>query len=612
MDGEIIVKQGKSKGKRFPIKEGEKLSIGRGLKADIQLFDQGLSRVHCAVENRGGDFLVTDLESENGTQLNGKPIASLSDRQAGASAYAGDEIAIGTVVLEVAGPARSAVDLLSEAVGGRSGGPPRQSPSAASRAAAAPSPAPPKQPPLRRPGASVKPVLAGVQGVGPPGGSVQESDAAPPVAEIVDAEARAAVEDADEATEAWQEPTGSVTEFKRKLDPGKVTMLKAGVESTDESVRRAHRDLATIYGVTNAVNAQEDFRELADTLAQTVMDVLEADRAVVLLRDRRDGSTEPVAARDRDVEGPVSNPRVSRTVLSEVVSKGVSYFSTNVPEDDRFAAGGSLIIQRVKSVMCAPLLALGEVVGALYVDSRSSRDAFGKSDIELLVAIGNQAGVALQRARLLSDLDNLFFSTIRSLVRAVDVKDGYTHGHSERVTAFALKLAGELGLSRHEREIVQLAGLLHDIGKIGVPESVLNKAGDLTDEEFEQMKLHPVHGAEIVSSIESPHVPEIASAIRHHHERWDGSGYPEGLAGDRIPLIARILSIADAFDAMTSDRPYHKGVSMDRAVEIARDCSGTQFAPELAQGLVRLHERGELVLPQTMALKYTTMATPQV
>jgi len=141
---------------------------------------------------------------------------------------------------------------------------------------------------------------------------------------------------------------------------------------------------------------------------------------------------------------------------------------------------------------------------------------------------------------------------------------------------------------------------------------VLNKPGELTDEEVEQMKLHPVHGAEIISTIDSPYVSEIVPAVRHHHEWWNGQGYPDGLVGEETPRLARLLAVADAFDAMTSDRPYHKGCSMDRAIQIIRDCAGTQFDPELAKGFVDLHERGELVLPKTMALKYTTMATPEV
>jgi len=256
-----------------------------------------------------------------------------------------------------------------------------------------------------------------------------------------------------------------------------------------------------------------------------------------------------------------------------------------------------------------PLLAQSEVIGALYVDSRAGPNAFNDQDLELLGAVGNQAGVALQRVKLLAELEDLFFSSIRSLVAAIDRKDQYTHGHSERVTTFALKIAKEIGLAEHERGILRLAGLLHDVGKIGVPEYVLNKPGELTDEEYEKVMLHPVDGAEIISTIQSPFVPEIAAAVRHHHEHWDGSGYPEGLSGEEMPRVARVLALADSFDAMPSDRPYRKGFSMDRAVKIVKDCAGTPFHPAVGATGGRLPARGQLFLPDTMAHKYTTMAT---
>ncbi len=545
LDGEIIVKLGKSKGRRFPIKVGQRLTLGRGVKADIQLFDEGLSRVHCAIENRGEDFLVTDLESANGSLLNGERISS-------APASSGDEITLGLVVVELADPGGAGV---------------------AERDAEGESP-------------------------------VGEAEAEPsPLADLVEVEE-------EHGPGEEHEPVGKGTELIRHIDPGNTGILKLEDVQTQGRLERAHRDLVTIYRVSNAINALSEPRELADTLAQTVADVMQAGRAAVLLKRPGSDSVDLVAEHGLGVI-PGQEVSVSRTIIADVVGKGVSRLSRNVQEDARYAAGESLIIQQVQSMMCAPLLAQSEVIGVLYVDS-TTPDAFNEQDLELLWAIGNQAGVALQRVKLLADLDNLFFSTIRSLVRAVDAKDPYTHGHSERVTAFALKLAAQIDMSRHDREIVQLAGLLHDVGKIGVPESVLHKPGELDDEEYEKMKLHPVHGAEIISNIESANVPEITTAVRHHHERWDGSGYPDGLNGEQSPLIARLLGLADAFDAMTSDRPYRKGFAMDRAVGVVRDCSGTQFDPELAKAFAKIYERGELILPRTMALKYTTMATPKV
>ncbi len=565
LDGEIIVRQGKSEGSRFPVREGRRLSVGRSVRADIQMFDEGLGRLHCMIENRGSEFAVTALDGPGGTLVNDSPAGT-------DPAYAGDRVKIGPVVLEFAGPAR----------------------------------------PVETPE-----FLAGStsRDEAPPSAEIEEEDASPAAELVEEGPSWVETHDIDAADGGSSkgidgEYRESGTELIRMVDPGATGILRPGDVKRPGRLKRAHRDLVTIYRVANTINALSDPHELAGALVQTVAEVIGADRATVLLESGGRVSPDPFAVGGKAVSAS-DEVRVSQSVVDEVVRKGVSVLSRNVAEDARYSASDSLVLRSVQSMMCVPLLAQGEVTGVLYVDSRKA-DAFDEQDMELLASIGNQAGVALQRVRLLSEFDNLFFSTIRSLVRAIDLKDGYTHGHSERVTAFALKLAGELGLSRHEREVLQLAGLLHDVGKIGVPESVLNKPGELTDAEFEQMKLHPVHGAEIVSNIESRNIPEIALAIRHHHERWDGSGYPDGLAGEALPLAARVLALADAFDAMTSDRPYQKGFSMDRAVEVVRSCSGTQFAPDLAVAFVYLHKQGKLVLPKTMALKYTTMATPEV
>lgn len=569
MDGEIAVRAGTSKGRTFPIREGQKLIIGRGLKADIQIIDEGLSRVHCSVENRGDSFFISDLESANGTYLNAKPIAQ-------ADAYDGDEVSIGVAVLRLVGPKR---------------------------------PGPADEP--QRPRGARSPQRTQL---------IERFDI-PQQAEPVDHDEEPAgevefFEKEKEKEKSKHEttmltvlaPSDDGTEMMRKLDPRDPEMLKADEDATLEHLRRAHRDLAAIYRISNAINALTDPHELADTLIEMLLEVMNADNAAVILGVVEGEKVEPYASRERDRDGP-SSLQVSRTVIGEVMRKGMSVLSRDVPKDKRYASGESLIMQRVKSMMCVPLLAQSEVIGALYVDSRAGPGAFNDQDLELLGVVGNQAGVAMQRVKLLTDLENLFFSSIRSLVAAIDRKDQYTHGHSERVTTFALKIAREIGISEHEREVLQLAGLLHDVGKIGVPEYVLNKPGELTDEEYEKVMLHPVDGAEIISNIQSPFVPEIVAAVRYHHEHWDGSGYPEGIQGEKVPLTARILALADSFDAMTSDRPYRKGFTMDRAAKIVKDCAGTQFDPELAAVLVGLHERGELFLPETMALKYTTMAT---
>lgn len=189
---------------------------------------------------------------------------------------------------------------------------------------------------------------------------------------------------------------------------------------------------------------------------------------------------------------------------------------------------------------------------------------------------------------ILKDLKELFYKTIKSISFALDAKDPYTHGHSLRVTLYSLILANSLDLSDEVLEEIETAGLLHDIGKIGIPQSILCKPGKLTDEEFEIMKSHPEQGEKMIMNIKK--LKLIANWLRTHHERWDGKGYPSGLKGDEIPISARIIALADTYDAMTSTRPYRKELEHEVAIQEIARCAGTQFDPELAALFIKLSD----------------------
>ncbi len=179
---------------------------------------------------------------------------------------------------------------------------------------------------------------------------------------------------------------------------------------------------------------------------------------------------------------------------------------------------------------------------------------------------------------------------LHSLTSAVDAKDAYTCGHSERVALVSRHLAAQVGLSDRDVEQVYMAGLLHDVGKIGVPEAVLQKTGRLTPEEFEQIKRHPAIGAKILQDVKQ--IREIIPGVLHHHERYDGKGYPAGLAGSNIPLMGRIICLADCFDAMTSSRTYRKALPLEIALCEIRRCAGTQFDPKLSELFLRTGPEG--------------------
>ncbi|MBN2264704.1 MAG: response regulator, partial [Candidatus Aminicenantes bacterium] len=180
----------------------------------------------------------------------------------------------------------------------------------------------------------------------------------------------------------------------------------------------------------------------------------------------------------------------------------------------------------------------------------------------------------------------LFLSTVKSLASAIDAKDEYTRHHSTRVTDFTLKIAAKMGLTDREMGELELAAVLHDVGKIAVPESILNKPGKLTDAEFELVKEHPVRGEAILSPVIE--LKEIGRIVRAHHERYDGRGYPDKLKGREIPLGARIMAIADTYDSITSERPYRKAASHRYAVKEIISCSGTQFDPEVVEHFLEI------------------------
>ncbi len=238
-------------------------------------------------------------------------------------------------------------------------------------------------------------------------------------------------------------------------------------------------------------------------------------------------------------------------------------------------------------VLAHPISRNDHVVGVLLAGNKSGNDPDVSSfDTQLLDAVADCIRVFVDNAALYSDQRSLFFGTIEALAASIDAKDSYTNGHSQRVAHLAWKLAIAAGLDDEAAERVRISGLLHDVGKIGVPEAILCKPGKLEDHEFEQIKQHPGIGARILKDI--PFLSDIIPGVLYHHERLDGRGYPEGLSGDDVPMIARILCIADSFDAMSSNRSYRSAMSRERVLTELRNSAGKQFDPELVEHFIRL------------------------
>jgi len=248
------------------------------------------------------------------------------------------------------------------------------------------------------------------------------------------------------------------------------------------------------------------------------------------------------------------------TAAGEQIPIRASFGIASYPEDVRDANG---------------LVAFADA--NLYASKRRGGDA----------VTGNEAEQPLQ------NVEGGTFGLFESLVTAVDNKDRYTRRHSEEVTEYALAISRDLGLSEESQRVLRVAALLHDVGKIGIPDRILHKPERLSEAEYEVVKGHPLLAETIIASI--PDVEEIRAAVASHHERYDGHGYPHGLAEGSIPLLGRIMAVADTYSAMTTDRPYRKALSREEALAELRACSGTQFDPEIVETFIACVERGEFV-----------------
>ncbi|MBE9545859.1 MAG: HD domain-containing protein [Proteobacteria bacterium] len=248
---------------------------------------------------------------------------------------------------------------------------------------------------------------------------------------------------------------------------------------------------------------------------------------------------------------------------------------------------------RPLSIMIAPLSNLERTIGAVVIVFEEDKDFIRQQTLRLLYILTDFFSLSLENAYLFNDLKSSYFDTIKAITNSVEARDPYTRGHSDRVGRIAKAIAEELGWDKTKIELIDWGGMLHDVGKIGVYDAILNKPGMLTDEEYDNMKSHPSIGAQIVEGISflEPVIPYILE----HHERFDGRGYPRGMAGEDISIKGRLLAVADTFDAMTSDRPYRKALGKEDALkEILRN-AGTQFDPDMVRGFEKAYLAGKVI-----------------
>lgn len=250
------------------------------------------------------------------------------------------------------------------------------------------------------------------------------------------------------------------------------------------------------------------------------------------------------------------------------------------------AAENPRMVDGVQSFMVVPLKIRENAFGVASAFIFEKGRVFNEKDIYYMNFITRKAAGAIENIALYENIYDNLFATLFAFVTALEVRDFYTRRHSTRVARYACRIAKEMGCTEEELDVINVAGMLHDIGKIGIRDDILLKPGRLTDEEFEKIKEHPGIGADIISRLGL--WDREVEIIRHHHERFDGKGYPQGLAGEAIPRLARIMAVADCFDAMASDRPYRKEMDMSLVLKIIRENSGTQFDPQVVEAFFRI------------------------
>ena len=352
-------------------------------------------------------------------------------------------------------------------------------------------------------------------------------------------------------------------------------------ESTDRTMELSHKieTIKVMHEIDRSILSTLASTEILETVTRMIGRLIPCDRATIALVDKeRKGFTYEAGFGLKFIQKE-ELVLFAETSITEVVTTGRPQYVQDIeivkellPFEQRLLKDGFLSHIRL------PLAVKGEVVAVLSVGAKRPA-AFTAESLSTLEYLASQIGVALENSRLVTDLEELFIGTVKSLSSAIDAKSPWTSGHSERVTKYALDIGKEMGLSEKELKQLELAGILHDVGKIGTYEAILDKPERLTPDELNVMRQHPGKGAEILSPIKN--LKDMIPAIRHHHEFYDGKGYPDGLKGEEIPLFARILTVADTADAMGADRPYRKGRGMDVIIDELKRCSGTQFDPKV-------------------------------
>lgn len=351
------------------------------------------------------------------------------------------------------------------------------------------------------------------------------------------------------------------------------------------------KQLNTLIELSALINSSLDIAEIRKRAIEAATELVNTEAGSLLFLDDETGDLYfDVAIGEKGEKVKTIRLKKGQGIAGWVAEHDEPVIINDAQNDPRFFKGAdekSGFITR--NMICVSVKTKNKLIGVLQAINK--RDAsFDRDDLDLLTGLSHQVAIAIENARLYNELRETFYATIYALAETIEKRDLYTAGHTKRVMNYSLAIGRMMGLPEHDMVNLKLAAILHDIGKIGIRDNILLKNEKLSFEEFNMIMMHAVYGAEILNHIKQ--LRDIIPGVKYHHEKYDGSGYPDGLRGNDIPIIARIIAVADAFDAMTTDRPYRNGLSLDTAFEELKKMAGIQFDPDVINAFFKAYKEG--------------------
>jgi putative nucleotidyltransferase with HDIG domain len=353
--------------------------------------------------------------------------------------------------------------------------------------------------------------------------------------------------------------------------------------------------LGALMNIGQMINSSLGLKRVLEEVMDSLIALMRAERGFLMLRESGGELSVRIARGIDQVNLDEDEFKVSKTVVRRVAESGEPVLTTNAQDDPRFDAQSSVAVYQLRSILCIPLKLKDNLIGVVYVDNRARIGIFQEADLALISAFADQAAVAINSAQLFEnlqrshrELEEAYEDTLEGWAKALELRDKETEGHTQRVKTLTERLARSMGVDEDALVHIKRGALLHDIGKMGIPDDILRKTGPLTEEERSIMEKHPLYAYEMLGSIDFL-LPALDIPYCHH-EKWDGTGYPRGLRGEEIPLAARIFPVTDVWDALISDRPYRKALPHDEVRQRIQDGSGKHFDPHVVEAFMELED----------------------